>query len=89
MERPRFLEDTSLIVLAIAKAMFDAVVNGDPARALRLDPVIRWSPSDWEPHAAAMREIKFDRHNPAHLAALQAMIDQACDNEEKNGSGAR
>jgi len=89
MERPRFMEDTSVTVLTIAKAMFDAIVNGDPARALTLDPVLRWSAKDWEAHAAAMRQAKFDHHNPVHLVALQAMIDQACENAEKNDSAAR
>ena len=89
MERPRFMEDTSVSVLAIAKRMFDAVVGDKPELALSLDAVLRWSPKDWEPHEAAMKEIGFNNQNPVHLVALQAMIDQACENQEKGAASRR
>ena len=89
MQRPRFMEDTSVSVLAIAKRMFDAVVGDDPARALTLDPVLRWTERDWSAHAAVMQQIGFDPENPVHLVALQATIDQACENQAKDEKARR
>jgi hypothetical protein len=65
--------------LEIAKTVFDVIVGGEPSRALALDPVIRWPGSAWAAFTECMRHAGFDFHNPNHLAALQSLIDKACD----------
>ena len=65
--------------LAVAKTVFEAVVGAEPKRALALEPVIRWSADAWRALAATLQKAGFDPRKPAHLAALQSLIDQACD----------
>ena len=65
--------------LEIAKSVFQKVVSGDPNRARLLDPVIRWTGHTWDAIADVLAQAGFNRHKPAHLAALQSLIDQACD----------
>jgi hypothetical protein len=65
--------------LEIARAVFDVIVAGEPSRALALEPVIRWPTGAWAAFTDIMRIAGFDFHNPNHLAALQSLIDKACD----------
>jgi hypothetical protein len=65
--------------LEIARPLFDALVGDDPRRALALDPVLRWSADFWSAFADTLRETGFSPKNPGHLAALQSLIDQACE----------
>ena len=65
--------------LEIARTIFNAIVEGQPNRALGLDAVIRWPASAWLAFADVMRTAGFEFRNPRHLAALQSLIDKACD----------
>jgi hypothetical protein len=65
--------------LEVAKTVFDVIVGGEPSRALALDPVIRWPGSAWSAFGDCVRLAGFDFRNPNHLAALQSLIDKACD----------
>ena len=65
--------------LEIADMVFEAIVGDQPKRALALDPVIRWPASAWTAFTEVIRISGFDIHNPQHLAALQSLIDKACD----------
>ena len=69
--------------LEIADKAFWLIVGDDPSRALRLDPVCRWSVAAWDALADTLRESAFDSHRPGHLAALQWLIDKACDADLK------
>jgi hypothetical protein len=62
-----------------AQEVFDVIVQGQPKRALALEPVIRWPTTAWFAFTDTMRLAGFDFHNPDHLAALQSLIDKACD----------
>lgn len=65
--------------LEIARPVFEALIDGDPKRALALEPVLRWPADDWTALASTLRETGFDPKKPGHLTALQSLIDQACD----------
>lgn len=65
--------------LKAATSLFDVVVAGDQRRALALDPVLRWTQSYWAALSEAMLSAGFEIQNPRHLAALQYLIDQACE----------
>jgi len=65
--------------LEIARPVFEALIDGDPRRALTLDPVLRWSADAWAALAYTLRETGFDPKRPGHLTALQSLIDRACD----------
>jgi len=65
--------------LEVARTVFDVIVGGEPHRALALDPVVRWPRTAWSAFSDCMRAAGFDFHNPGHLAALQSLIDKACD----------
>ena len=69
--------------LVIARKAFVLIVNNAPGRVLQLEPVLRWSAEEWAALAGALRESGFDRSRPAHLTALQWLIDQACNGEAK------
>ena len=64
--------------LEIATEIFWAIVRDDPRRALSLEPIIRWQKDAWGAFSATILEIGFDTRNPRHLAALQSLIDHAC-----------
>jgi hypothetical protein len=56
------------------------LLNGDePGRALRWDPVLRWTEATWTANARILKDSGFDRRRPGHITALQWLIDQACD----------
>ena len=69
--------------LAIARKAFVLIVNDNPARVMQLEPVLRWKEEAWLALNGALLESGFDRHRPAHLTALQWLIDQACDKGTK------
>ena len=69
--------------LKIARKAFSQIVDDDPSRALRLEPVLRWPTGAWEAFTDTLRESGFDRRRLSHLAALQWLIDQACEAAEK------
>ncbi len=66
-------------VLAIAGQVFDAIVGNDNARAHALEPVIRWHLKAWVAFEDTIASAGFNIRNPDHLAALQYLIDKACD----------
>ena len=65
--------------LEIARAAFSLIFADDPRRAIPMKPVLRWSESFWSEFADELAECNFDRTSPGHLAALQCLIDQACE----------
>ena len=65
--------------MVVAQAVFEAIVGEQPRRALALEPVVRWPRSAWLAITDCMRAAGFDYRNPGHLAALQSLIDRACD----------
>jgi hypothetical protein len=65
--------------LEIADAVFEAIVGDHLSRALALDAVVRWPASAWSAFTDIIEITGFDFHNPQHLAALQSLIDKACD----------
>ncbi|HUN70657.1 MAG TPA: hypothetical protein VMU46_17825, partial [Burkholderiales bacterium] len=65
--------------MLVAQAVFEAIVGEQPRRALALEPVVRWPRSAWLAITDCMRAAGFDNRNPGHLAALQSLIDRACD----------
>ena len=65
--------------LEIARPVFEALVDGDPKRALALDPVLRWPKDAWSALASTIKQTGFDPKRPGHLTALQSLIDQACE----------
>jgi len=67
--------------LEAAFDLFDFIVDGDLSRALSLDPVVRWPLDYWATLSAAARTAKFNRRDHQHLAALQLIIDRACERE--------
>jgi hypothetical protein len=69
----------TLLELEIARPVFEALVDGDPKRALMLDPVLRWPADAWSALATTLRQTGFDPRRPGHLTALQSLIDQACE----------
>ncbi len=65
--------------LDLVRPLFEAIVAGEPKRALALDPVIRWQLSAWIAFEDTIFATGFEISNPEHLAALQYLIDTACD----------
>lgn len=65
--------------LEIAGRVFDAIVGNDKPRALALEPVIRWHLKAWVAFEDTIASAGFNIRNPDHLAALQYLIDKACD----------
>ena len=65
--------------LEVARAVFSVIFGDDPRRALPTKPVLRWPGEFWIEFAPELLECGFDKTNPGHLAALQCLIDQACE----------
>ena len=66
-----------------AKGALALIVGDQPKRVLMLDAVVRWPESAWTAMNSMLRECGFERTKPGHLAALQWLIDQACEAAEK------
>lgn len=65
--------------LRAATSLFEVIVGNDQRRALALDPVLRWTEGYWAALNEAIQMAGFEIQNPRHLAALQHLIDQACE----------
>ena len=70
----------------VASTFLLHVVEDDLERARSLEPVIRWSVSTWMAFASAMSLSGFNHRNPAHLTALQCLIDRLCDAGTTHGA---
>ena len=67
----------------VASSFLLQVVEDDIQRVRALDPVVRWTNDTWRALSCAISDSGFDNSNPAHLAALQRLIDRLCETSPK------